>query len=531
MIKPLQRLLIPFFGLLIISLSFIPTLTAYRQTTPDHYFSGAHNYPHDYFIYLSHILNSKNGAITTSIKYTSEKQNGTFTLPYYIVGGKVAKIFNLSPSLTYHLMRLCAVLFLLFVSYAWIKEIFKTTFSKNMAFFLLVSSASFPNIVWKETGWEIFPFFNWWTGTDILRSWTFIPHHVLSNALTLLLLLLFVRMLKQDDTRKSVFILSVVSMVFLGLTSPIHLFIVLLTQSIVIFISFIKTKTVNTLFMRKQVILFLVAGITLLYFFVSMQQTPYKELNEWEKNQVISTSIVDYLASIGPTVILGFLGLVTFLIAKKPDKAINVLIVYVIGTLFLLVTGLTKFLGANPIRLVEVSLLLPFAIFSTIFINSLKRISKLVIGIIVVLIILNTYIPFKISLTKEISETPTWAYNLYPDTAFLESLNFLSKNSKPDEIVLIDPAMADHIPAFAGNTVYVDNLITTLNFEKKMEEAKSFYKGEMTTIQAIQWLHEKNIKYIFWGVKEKEYNQDLQKSYSFLKPVFVKNYITIFTVD
>ena len=529
--KILQKLFIPFIGFGLIFISFLPTITAYRQTPPNHFFSGAHNYPHDYFIYLSYILNSKNGAITTTVKFTSEKQNGTFILHYYILGGKAAKIFNLSPSFTYHLMRFTAVLFLLFVSFLWIKEIFKTSFSKNMSFFLLVTAASFPRFMWSESGWKIYPFFNWWTGTDILRSWTFIPHHVLANAFTLLLLLIFAKYLKQNRLSIGLYFLSILSIIFLGLSSPIHLLVVLLTVGLTTIIILLKTRSWNKQLIVNLIIFFSISAITLIYFLIAMQQSPYKEANEWEKSQVISTPFIDYLASIGPIVILGFLGILIFFTARISNKALVVLKIYIAVTLLLLITGLTRIFGANPIRLVEVSLILPFAIFATIFINSIKKISKIIIGIIVILIILNTYNSFKISLETEMAEKPSWAYNLYPDTTFLKSLYFLSQNTKPDEIVLVDPFMADYIPAFAGNTVYVDNLINTLNFEKKLSEEQSFYKGEITNSQAINWIHEKNIKYVFWGLKEKEYNQNLVKTYSFLKPIFERDYITIFSVD
>ena len=56
-----------------------------------------------------------------------------------------------------------------------------------------------------------------------------------------------------------------------------------------------------------------------------------------------------------------------------------------------------------------------------------------------------------------------------------------------------------------------------------------FLAGELKNNEAIKFLGEEQIKYVYWGYQEQAYGEKIT-AYNFLKPVFQNPQVTIFQV-
>src|ERR1700690_4231583 len=69
--------------------------------------AGEHIYTYDYNVYLSKIRQGQEGRITVVDKYDNlPQQKGVFLQMFYLLSGRITIVFSLTPTATYHLMRL-----------------------------------------------------------------------------------------------------------------------------------------------------------------------------------------------------------------------------------------------------------------------------------------------------------------------------------------------------------------------------------------------------------------------------------------
>lgn len=113
----------------------------------------------------------------------------------------------------------------------------------------------------------------------------------------------------------------------------------------------------------------------------------------------------------------------------------------------------------------------------------------------------------------------------------MDGIRWLRDNTNRGDVVLAEITAGNHIPAYAGNTVYLGQA-NTVDYERKQAEVWEFLKGEMGEKQAQLFLKNGRIKYIFFSVQEKEKSggKPLEDFYPFLTPVYTNPTVTIFTL-
>ena len=116
---------------------------------------------------------------------------------------------------------------------------------------------------------------------------------------------------------------------------------------------------------------------------------------------------------------------------------------------------------------------------------------------------------------------------MYPLKDWMNSIRFLRDNTKRDEVVLAEITAGNYIPAYSGNTVYFGQS-NTVDYERKQKEVWRFFKGEMGQNEVENFFRRGRIKYVFFGVQEKELSggKQLETIYPSLKAVY-RNPITI----
>ncbi|MCJ7740651.1 hypothetical protein MUP32_05065, partial [Candidatus Microgenomates bacterium] len=111
-------------------------------------------------------------------------------------------------------------------------------------------------------------------------------------------------------------------------------------------------------------------------------------------------------------------------------------------------------------------------------------------------------------------------------------IRFLRDNTKRDEVVLAEITAGNYIPAYSGNTVYFGQS-NTVDYERKQKEVWRFFKGEMGQNEVENFFRRGRIKYVFYGVQEKELSggKQLETIYPSLKAVYSNPIVSIYLTD
>lgn len=93
--------------------------------------------------------------------------------------------------------------------------------------------------------------------------------------------------------------------------------------------------------------------------------------------------------------------------------------------------------------------------------------------------------------------------------------------------------MGNYIPTQGHLKVYFGHLIQTPESSVKIQNLVDFYSNKYDDVAALKFLKENNIIYVFYGKEEQDltvkYNQSQKLKYTFLKPIFSKKDLVIFT--
>ena len=191
-------------------------------------------------------------------------------------------------------------------------------------------------------------------------------------------------------------------------------------------------------------------------------------------------------------------------------------------TVWLVISLALAFLPLGFARFYLRTLFLPMILL--IFLN-LDRITKevrlskqVIIILLIFLVPLSTFYIFYKRLAEVTRQNP-WYFISEEES---QALDYLAGNSIKGSGVLADYHLGNYIPAYSNNQVYFGHLIQTPDSSEKLDNILRFYAQKYSDHQAQSFLIKENISYIVSGNKE-------NLKYSFLKPVFQNNEVTIFS--
>ncbi len=118
----------------------------------------------------------------------------------------------------------------------------------------------------------------------------------------------------------------------------------------------------------------------------------------------------------------------------------------------------------------------------------------------------------------------------YPSKSIIEAIFFLEKHTNPNQTVLSHFFAGNLIPAYSGNMVYFGHSTETYQFKTtKIENVIEFFSGKMSPQKAQEFLTKNKIKYVFYGVQEKNINPRFDiMTYNFLENIFKNSEVSIF---
>ncbi|MFA6532942.1 MAG: hypothetical protein WCT22_03010 [Patescibacteria group bacterium] len=547
----MKKYLIFIFAYFFLFLSFIPNfyeISVSNLVAPDRTMvQGEHIYTYDYNVYISKIRQGQEGRMSIVDKYDNHpEQKGVFLQMFYLTSGKITKIFNISPTATYQLLRIIMSVFwistIIFLNIYFLRK--NSLINLGVIFSLL--TASFPVFYRFENQWWMTFYMNWWQELDVMKRISFIPHdtfnYISMSALTILLSL---TAKNKSNKYFPVICLFLFVSVFIQPSSAL-LFVVswvlFHTISVIWSKTFEKAKIITLL--RQTFIIFVSILIPILYIKTATSTYPWKALLDFDQNNRLSVNLKEYALSFGPVFFTGIAGLILVLLKKKQE--LLSLVTWIIGVSVLLI--LFKFFPyQSELRFVQTANHIPLAILSVYFISYLITKFKnaiitysiyIVVAFIILLGLVQCYFSLK-SQTQFINQramatiplVPYPPQVMYPMSDFYNGLKWLETNTDHEAVVLSKITAGNYIPAYSGNFVYLGHSGETPNFGDRTEKVNEFFSGNLPEEQALKFLKTENISYVFYGPQEKENNLKDILVYSFLKPVYQSPLVTIYKYE
>ncbi|MFA6081406.1 MAG: hypothetical protein WC741_03280 [Patescibacteria group bacterium] len=544
----MKKYLVFIFAYFFLFLSFIPNfyeISVSNLVSPDRTMvQGEHIYTYDYNVYISKIRQGQEGRMNIVDKYDNHpEQKGVFLQMFYLTSGRITKIFNISPTATYQLLRIVMSVFwistIIFLNIYFLRKI--SLINLGVIFSLL--TASFPVFYRFENQWWVTFYMNWWQELDVMKRISFIPHDVF-NYISIAILSILLSLTAKNKGNKylpviclllfiSVFIQPSSALLFLVSWTLYHLILTIWSKSL--------EKDRVIILIKQTSVIFISILIPILYIKTSTSIYPWKSLLDFDQNNRLSVNIRDYVFSFGPVFFTGMAGLVLVLLKKKQE--LLSLVTWIIGVSVLLI--LFKFFPyQSELRFVQTANHIPLAILSVYFLKYLFDRSKNLITtysiyIVVILIIFLGAVQGYFSLRSQtqfinqraIATIPLVPYPpqvMYPMSDFYNGLKWLETNTDHKTVVLSKITAGNYIPAFSGNFVYLGHSGETPNFEKRTEKVNEFFSGNLPENQAFKFLKTENIRYVFYGPQEKENSLKDIGNYKFLAPVYKTKLVTIY---
>ncbi|KKP37577.1 MAG: hypothetical protein UR23_C0002G0007 [Candidatus Roizmanbacteria bacterium GW2011_GWA2_32_13] len=540
------------FAYFILLLSFVPNFYEASVTNllpPDRTMVwGEHNYTYDHNVYLSKIRQGQEGRLSVVDKYDNHpNQKGVFLQMFYLLSGKITKIFGLSPILSYHLLRTVMAVFWIIIIILLNFYFLKKLTLINLGVVLSLLTASFPLFYRFENQWWIGQYMGWWQELDILKRISFIPHDTF-NYISISVLSILLGLMGKNKSNKyfivicfllfiSVLIQPSSALLFLVSWTLYHTIIAIWSGSLD------KDKIIKLL--KQTFVIFITILTPILYIKMVTSTYPWKSLLDFDQKNRLSVNIKEYILTLGPVFFTGIAGLILVLFKKKQE--LLSLVTWIIGVSVLLI--LFKFFPyQSELRFIQTANHIPLAILSAYLFHELwkkagTRISviKVIIVITVIMIILNGLTQSYFSLKSQtqfinqraLATLPLVPYPpqvMYPLNDFYNGLKWLEINTNHQTVVLSKITAGNYIPAYSGNFVYLGHSGETPDYDIRTEKVNEFFSGSLPGKQALKFLKTENISYVFYGPQEKENNLKDISIYSFLTPVYQTPLVTIYKI-
>ncbi len=101
----------------------------------------------------------------------------------------------------------------------------------------------------------------------------------------------------------------------------------------------------------------------------------------------------------------------------------------------------------------------------------------------------------------EASTSDSWLYLSDGEWAAMEWLRD-PEEAQPEAVVLCAPQMGSFIPGWTGQRVVYGHPFETLNAERRAEQVKAYWSGEMNAAEQATFLRENHVHYILIGPRE-----------------------------
>lgn len=493
-------------------------------------------FSHDYYAYLAAITQGKAGYLLHFNSYSSEPAAKGIFLVFYLIWGHVARFFFLSPFVTYHLARIVSLeLFFLSIFVICALSLGKKYALITSLLFLIITIPApqlYSHFLGQELNYSHYPGgILWWADLDAFVRLNGIPHHIFGQAM-LVLGMAFLMIFKQKEAMRFAIIAGLLFFIG-GSVFPAVSAVPVAVISVVIAWRVIRGKR-EIKEMRGFVIIFLFALSSIAITFIQEQQGfPWddwrmREFQLWNVNTADydKTFIFSFAVYFVMAALSGIRRKVT-----SPSYRYGVIILWAFLPFILL--GLANLLGIPKIRLTQFAPFVPFAILlvDLIFIHPPRLLNpKLQWTIATVILVISIYTSGSI-LKNRIDAAAIYSsgHQMHIPAKEVAALAFIEPNVGKEAVVLATERLGNIIPAFAPVVSYIGHSAKTKDFYSKLTFANSFFAGKMSDREALEFVKNNSIGFVYFGTDEKYLGKTILE-YSFLQSLYEKDGITVYKI-
>lgn len=524
--------------------SILPDIYHLLITPLETTFPLIHNYPEDYFGYISYMREGFEGKWLFISRFTPEQFRPTLVYTFYNFLGFMSRISHISLPWMYFLSRIILGITLAFTVLLLLKNIFFTKNKINIGLFFTLFATGFwtiaPQSLPLSPNANLLPinqFLSFWSRLDPVARTTFIPHHLLSTIFGLLSIYFLVAALKENNIKKATIagILGLLSG-FTFHSTMINILGGVTIGALLISIQKVKEFGMNgikfiIIQMKYHTFYFGLSIISIIYLYlISFSTFPWNNIyyNEIGSGSNFPVPFLDYVRALGPTLILTILGINRTL---KTDNFLSKIllgwIIFPFIGLYLLAGFIPKY--GNDLYL-EATSYIPLGILSIYGLENIYSWIKKPKLLIVTLCLLILYFipPTLSSIQKQMYLFQPNVYNLFIPNDIFSAIEWLDQNSPPESVVLAGGYFGNIIPAFSHNRVVYGHVKSTFMSWQKKQEMLAFF-SQKDTNQASEILKKYRVSYIFFSL-DTDPTQDNFLQHLNLQKVYENSKVKIYKV-
>jgi hypothetical protein len=503
--KHKELIVVVTISFLIAIASLFQTLVYVFKTPAGFIYPLVHNYQQDFYWYISLMHQGMGGSFLLTSQYSPETFAPQLVNTFFPLFGFIARIFHISLPLMYTILRLVGGAGLLTAGWILLKELKLHIWQRVVTYFLMIIGAPF----WYLENGKFHQIGEFWTGFDPILRITWLPHHTISNTLSILAMIMFNRGLR--ETKKVGYQLYLYY-IYAGLAASMSIWlnpasVFLLTSILLISIVYTLLRlNVNRIVGLIIYFVLMVIPIILLWR-VQLSVFPWTAFRDWESYVQYPVSVYNYLKMLGVIGVIGIIGGI-IVINKR-----NLLWYMMLGWFLLPFIGLLiliKYLPISNGRFLQTVGYIPASGLATItiweFSKIFKRNQNLFIQLFISITLLINIPSFIASIERQlkyVDDNMNHSQVMVKNDTW-EAISYLSM--KKGGIIIAPFDISTMIPAFSGFKTLVGHPTFTYRLNEKSSDLNSFYwsnnqilmesiikKYNVTDIWVPEWMTSKNI--------------------------------------
>jgi hypothetical protein len=450
---------------------------------------------------------------------------------FYILVGKVAYIFKISPFIAYHVSKLVSAELLIICIYLLSINILGKKHGFYASVFAIISTY-LPNLILNDP-LAITKYLPWWHSSESLQRMNLQPHYIFSFVLMCLSVNYMLKCIHQLNKKYCIF--SCLTIFFAGIFFPPSILPLMIGIPVIMLVTYVLKKNKNYPDKRITISLCLIFISGLLAYFLIWGERfngpPYNIMQSGEITQFDNASNFNFELLF----LFGIMPLIAIPAVIKSFSSVNIDLVFISLWAYLpyILGAFSSFIGISRIRLVTYDPYIPFAILSTLTIfktSFLQKFTKLrtLILLFLIALSLSTTIYSSFLYINDAKNQPLFT-NLYIPKGVFESLNFIHDNIPKDSRILTHDYIGPVITAHAKVNVYMDDYALDNNRYTNNDLAAKFYSNKMEQKEVSLYLHNNKIDYVYQGPFDAYLNYDLK--YNNLSEIFRNNDVIIYKVN
>lgn len=465
-------------SLCIVLLSLFQTWEFFRQTPADRIYPLVNGYMPDYYWYLSLMRQGWDGSLLVTTRFTPEAFAPQLVNTLFPILGMTARALNIWLPAMYLVARIVFGMIALLAPYLLARRLFVGWRDRIIAMAMVFLSVP----LWFREGNILRTYGDFWAGLDPIVRLSFLPHHLLANALVVVTFLLWSR---YCQTRKAGALFGSIAAAAAAVWSnPASGGAILMAAG---FASLLRGNSMR-LGKLAGLALLVVAVAIPLGFLYRLQSTvfPWTAFRDWERYNMYPISPVALLGMLGPSSLFALIAVGHVLRTRAIlwHLIVGWFLYPFIGTVIL-----SKLLFVSNARFIQVAPHVPTAILGflgvLVVVGYLRRLGIplwVATTALVALFAIATVPSYMASVDQQMRSVrrDRGSLLMYVPKGVVEAVEWLDAHTTSDDIVVAPGWVSTIVPAFTSARTLLGHPTFTYGSAVKQKDIETFYGSSDT---------------------------------------------------